>query len=235
MNKKLKLYCSLFVVALIWVIVSQIKITHYSSSSVNDDIKQDGWSYGKMPESYITRDTVYSEGGGMSTSATWRTVKYTVNVKHVTGSKNYLLSTLNGNTTMVDLNTVDVILPHEGQNAYIVSVIIIGLLITIVVIWILCLVIKLIRSIRNGEIFVSKVARYLEIVGILLSSLYIFGEIVSCIWYHTTLKYIHLVDYYVMPEQDKDSLLILTGLGLMIISQIILMGKDLKDEQDLTI
>ncbi len=234
MNKKLKLYCSLFVVALIWVIVSQIKVTRLTSSYGYDDIKQDGWSYGKMPESYITRDTIISEGG-ISTSSKWKTVNYTVDVKRVSGSKNHLLSTVNGNTTMVDLKSVNVILPDNGKNAYLVSVIIIGFIFAIVVIWILCLVIKLIRSIRKGEIFVSKVARYMEIIGVLLSSLYIVGEIVSFVWYQTTLKYIELVDYCVIPEQDKDNWLILTGLGLMIISQIILMGKDLKEEQELTI
>jgi hypothetical protein len=36
-------------------------------------------------------------------------------------------------------------------------------------------------------------------------------------------------------KNECNSMFIFTGLALMIISQIILMGKDLKDEQELTI
>lgn len=238
MNKKLKLYCTLFVVALIWTIVSNIKITRMSTSYGYDDIKQDGWSFGQMPESYITRDTIY-ENGGISTSSSWATTRIPVKVKHRTGSKNYLLSTVGGKTRMVDLDQVTVILPAE-KNSLSVSLFIIWAVTAIVMIWILCLAIKIIRSIRRGEIFVTKVAGYLETIGLLLSADYVIGGIVGSVWYHAFLKQVELADYYVTSFNSATGgagggLWILTGLGLMIISQIILMGKDLKEEQDLTI
>ena len=238
MNKKLKLYCTLFVVALIWTLVSNIRITRMSAGYGYDDIKNDGWSFGQMPESYITRDTIY-EDGGMSTSSSWATTRIPVKVKHRLGSKNYLLSTVSGKTRMVDLDQVTVILPAE-KTSLSVSLFIIWAVTAIVMIWIFCLAIKIIRSIRRGEIFVTKVAGYLETIGLLLSADYVIGGIVGYVWYHAFLKQIELADYYVTSYNSVTGgagggLWILTGLGLMIISQIILMGKDLKEEQDLTI
>lgn len=140
---------------------------------------------------------------------------------------------------MVDLDQVTVILPAE-KNSLSVSLFIIWAVTAIVMIWILCLAIKIIRSIRRGEIFVTKVAGYLETIGLLLSADYVIGGIVGSVWYHAFLKQIELADYYVTSFNSAiggagGGLWILTGLGLMIISQIILMGKDLKEEQDLTI
>jgi hypothetical protein len=44
-----------------------------------------------------------------------------------------------------------------------------------------------------------------------------------------------MADYYVVFKNECDGMYILTGLGLMMISQIILMGRDMKEEQELTI
>ena len=49
------------------------------------------------------------------------------------------------------------------------------------------------------------------------------------------MRNIKLAEYDVVFQNNTNSMLIITGLALMIISQIILMGKDLKEEQDLTI
>lgn len=238
MNKKLKLYCTLFVVALIWIIVSNIHITRMTTSYGYDDTNQDDWSFGQMPESYITRDTLYYDDNSISTSSSWATTRIPVKVKHRTGSKNYLQSKVNGKELLVDLDQVTVILPADNT-ALSASLFVILAATVIVIIWILCLAIKIIRSIRRGEIFVTKMAGYLETIGILLSANYVFGGIVGTIWYHTFLKNIELADYDVLPFNSVigvgGGIWILTGLGLMIISQIILMGKDLKEEQDLTI
>ncbi len=239
MNKKLKLYCLLFVIALIWSVVSNIRITRMSTSYGYDDTKHDGWSFGQMPDSYVTRDTIHYDDNSISTSSSWATIRIPVKVIHSIGSKNYLQSTVSGKTHLVELDQVNVLLPAENTSLT-VSLFIIWAVTAIVIIWIIYLAVKIIRSIRKGEIFVTKVAGYLETIGILLSADYVFGGIVASIWYHTFLKNIQLVDYYVLPLNSTTKgagggLWILTGLGLMIISQIILMGKDLKDEQDLTI
>jgi hypothetical protein len=100
---------------------------------------------------------------------------------------------------------------------------------------ILYMVLKLIMKIRRGEIFVTKVAKYLEITGILLSFLYLYTLAISYLTTQYFISYIHLADHSIVFKNECNSMFILTGLGLMIISQIILMGKDLKEEQELTI
>ena len=49
------------------------------------------------------------------------------------------------------------------------------------------------------------------------------------------IDHIQLADHSIIFKNECNSMYILTGLTLLIISQIILMGKDLKDEQELTI
>ena len=81
----------------------------------------------------------------------------------------------------------------------------------------------------------AKVARNLEITGILLSVLYLYQLATSYLVTQYFIANIHLADHSIVFKNECNSMYLLTGLGLMIISQIILMGKDLKDEQELTI
>ena len=102
-------------------------------------------------------------------------------------------------------------------------------------VWIFWMVFKLIVKIRSGEIFVTKVAKYLETTGYLLSFIYLYELVVSYIITQYFIDNIHLADHSIVFVDESNSMYLLTGLGLMIISQIILMGKDLKEEQALTI
>jgi hypothetical protein len=102
-------------------------------------------------------------------------------------------------------------------------------------VWIFWMVFKLIVKIRSGEIFVSKVAKYLETTGYLLSFVYLYELVVSYIITQYFIANIHLADHSIIFVNECNSMYLLTGLALMIISQIILMGKDLKEEQELTI
>ena len=81
----------------------------------------------------------------------------------------------------------------------------------------------------------SKVAQYLETTGILLTTLYLYTFAVSYISTQYFISHVHIADYYIVFKNECDSMYIITGLALMIISQIILMGKELKEEQDLTV
>ena len=111
-----------------------------------------------------------------------------------------------------------------------------GAVVSIVVfLCILYMVIKLISKIRRGEIFVTKVSKYLEITGLLLTFLYLYELAVSYVVTQYFISTIHLADLSIVFNNECNSMYIFTGLALMIISQIILMGKDLKDEQELTI
>ena len=49
------------------------------------------------------------------------------------------------------------------------------------------------------------------------------------------MQYLVLADYAVVFQNNCNNMYIFTGLALMIVSQIILMGRELKDDQALTI
>ena len=232
MTKKLKIYSTLFVVALIvWVISDTF---HYSSM---------GWSpapdnkmeFAELPADYMTRDTL-ADGETVSTGHPYYT--YEVNV-HSWSRPDHkvLLSTAQGQTYMVDMQKIRVSIPTTRTGSK-VPMYIIGssaVLVGIVCFWILWLVIDLISRIHHGEIFVAKVARNLEITGILLSVLYLYQLATSYLVTQYFIANIHLADHSIVFKNECNRMFILTGLGLMIISQIILMGKDLKEEQELTI
>ena len=231
MNKKLKIYSTLFVVALIvWFISDTF---HYSSM---------GWSpapdnkmeFAELPSEFEKRDSI--QGGVVSTGVPL--ISYDLNVQSWGRSDHKaLLSTSQGQTYKVDMKKIKVSIPASRAGSK-VPMYIIGssaVLVGIVCFWILWLVIDLISRIHYGEIFVAKVARNLEITGILLSVLYLYQLATSYLVTQYFIANIHLADHSIVFKNECNSMYIFTGLGLMIISQIILMGKDLKEEQELTI
>ena len=232
MNNKLKIYCTLFVAALIVLVFTNT--FNYSSM---------GWSpapdnkmeFAELPADYMTRDTL-ADGETVSTGHPYYT--YEVNVKSWSRPDHkVLLSTAQGQTYTVDMQKIKIGMPvsREGSNIpmYIIGS---GAVVSLIVCFlILYMVLKLIMKIHRGEIFVTKVAKYLEITGILLSFLYLYTLAISYLTTQYFISYIHLADHSIVFKNECNSMYIFTGLGLMIISQIILMGKDLKEEQELTI
>ena len=231
MTKKLKIYSTLFVVALVVFVMSDT--FHYSSM---------GWSpapdnkmeFAELPSEFEKRDSI--PGGVVSTGVPL--ISYDVNVQSW-GRQDHkaLLSTAQGQTYKVDMKKIKISIPtsRTGSKVPLYFIASSAIFAVIVCLWILWLVIKLIISIRRGVIFVTKVAKYLEITGILLSLLYLNALIVSYSITQYFIANIHLADHSNVFKNECNSMYLLTGLGLMIISQIILMGKDLKEEQELTI
>ena len=231
MTKKLKIYSTLFVVALVVFVMSDT--FHYSSM---------GWSpapdnkmeFAELPSEFEKRDSI--PGGVVSTGVPL--ISYDVNVQSW-GRQDHkaLLSTAQGQTYKVDMKKIKISIPtsRTGSKVPLYFIASSAIFAVIVCLWILWLVIKLIISIRRGVIFVTKVAKYLEITGILLSLLYLNALIVSYSITQYFIANIHLADHSIVFKNECNSMYLLTGLGLMIISQIILMGKDLKEEQELTI
>lgn len=231
MTKKLKIYSTLFVVALVVFVMSDT--FHYSSM---------GWSpapdnkmeFAELPSEFEKRDSI--PGGVVSTGVPL--ISYEVNVQPW-GRQDHkaLLSTAQGQTYRVDMQKIRISIPasRTGSKVPLYFIASSAIFAVIVCLWILWLIIKLIISIRLGVIFVTKVAKYLEITGILLSLLYLNALIVSYSITQYFIANIHLADHSIVFKNECNSMYLLTGLGLMIISQIILMGKDLKEEQELTI
>lgn len=242
MSKKLKIYCTLFVVVLVYLVVTSV--IHFDSY---------GWGQGGHDKlefvdeapGFMTRDTL--EGGAVRTISK-PTVSYEVYVKPKDArNQRVLLSTAKSikqssageiQTYKVEMQKVKLETPtsETSFNFYVrILAIASAIVIMIVTIWILCMVYKLIRSIRKGDIFVAQVSKYLETTGILLTALYLFQWFSYYVFTQYCINNIQLTDYYIVYKNECNSMYIITGLALMIVSQIILMGKDLKEEQELTI
>ena len=232
MNTKLKIYSTLFVVAII--ILAVTSTIHYNNYTWSSD-SEEKLELVESPTEFMSSDTL---ANGSVVTKRHPYIGYEVNVE----PRNYpnqkiLLSKSNGQTYRVNMKKVDLEVPASNVHSYLPMVLIVSsaVVAVIVAIWIVVLVYKLIRNIRKGEIFVTKVSRYMETAGVLLSVLYLYTLISSYITTQYFIHHIHIADYYIVFKNECNGMYILTGLALMIISQIILMGKDLKDEQELTI
>ena len=232
MNKKLKIYSTLFVVAII--ILAVTSTVHYSNYTWSSD-SDEKLELVESPSEFMSTDTL---ANGQVVTRRHPYIGYEVNVE----PRNYpnqkiLLSKSNGQTYRVNMKKVNLEVPATELHSYVPMIFILSsaAVAIIVAIWIVVLVFKLIRNIRKGEIFVTKVSKYMETAGILLSVLYIYTLIASYITTQYFIQNLHIADYYIVFKNECNGMYILTGLALMMISQIILMGKDLKEEQELTI
>ena len=216
------------------MLVFPVNLHHYSSTYIPGS--EGKLEYGNIPEQFYERDTII-EADGISTSSKMRTRTYTVNVLPKKPYANTaIISTVGDQAYKVTMKQITLTLPTAKAKKTPTVIFITSIIISLaMLIWVLCLVIKLIRSIRRGEIFVSNVSKYLETTGILLSVIYIIQFISSYAEALFFMRNIKLAEYDIVFQNNTNSMLIITGLALMIISQIILMGKDLKEEQDLTI
>ena len=237
MNNKLKLYCSLFVTVLIlFMVFSFFHVTLPSSYVSYGDEKLE---FMDTPgEFYDVFDTVSHDGGHHFYSSV-KTVNFDVNVipknSDIMKDKD-LYSISNNQIHKILLKTVRIVTPsRQASTFFVILSFALSLVSFIVAVYIIVLVFKIVKRIREGEIFASQVSRFIDIAGKMLVGLYLFQFIASFIYSMYCINHIHLAQYYVVYKNDANIMLILTGLGLMIISQIILMGKDLKEEQDLTI
>ena len=232
MNKKLKIYSTLFIVTfIILAVTSTFHYNNYTWTGTADDKLE----FADCPPEFMSRDTLSS--GTVITNRHF-TMSYEVNVMPKdTPDRKVLLSKTKDQTYQVNMKKVDLGIPINKVQSHIPSILILStaVVVIIVAIWILVLVFKLIFKIRKGEIFVTKVSKYLETAGILLSGLYLFTLATSYITTQYFISHIQMADYYIVFKNECNGMYILTGLALMMISQIILMGKDLKEEQELTI
>ncbi len=232
MNKKLKIYSTLFIVT--FIILAVTNTFHYDSytwTGTGDEKLE----FADCPPEFMSRDTLPD---GVVITNRHLTMSYEVNVMPKnTPNRKLLLSKTKNQTFLVDMKKVSLGVPMTSVQSHIPSILILSTaaVAIIVAIWILVLVFKLIFKIRKGEIFVTKVSKYLETAGFLLSFLYLFTLATSYLTTQYFIDNIQMADYYVVFKNECDGMYILTGLGLMMISQIILMGRDMKEEQELTI
>lgn len=239
MNKKLKLYSTIFIVALVIPIITSV--VKYDTSSFSDP--KEKLEYTEEPQDYVINEKVNDEGQVVEKSRKPE-LAFSVNVEPIeTPNGKVLMSESFGQRYKVNMQTVSLALPldkvkAENSSLYYVwaSVVLIAIVVGGVLgIWTLWLVFKVIRNVRRGEIFVAQFATLLDKLGKLLVVYYVMEFVIGFVFAQYCIHNIHIAGYRIVFHDMSNGMYFFTGLGLMIISQIILMGKELKDEQELTI
>ena len=230
MNKKIKIYSSML---LLVIIVSALpNVVHFNSYSSVQNV-------GEKMELVDYPSDIGINYTSVDGDTTYRkSISYEVNVvPNIHKDRKVLVSNVLDQSCEVTLQKVKLEFPVQNTSGTIPMVIAIIIIIGVIAIalWILYIVVKTIRSIRKGEIFASQVAKNLEKLGIILSVLYLIQLLGSYIITQYLISHIHLAYHSVVFKNECNIMFLIMGLSLMVVSQIILMGKDLKEENDLTI
>lgn len=231
MKKKLKIYSALLFIVLLIEVFGNTLSYRYSEWST-DPIKE--LSIGPLPDDFATTKEV--KGGVATYFKPTLSFDVKVNACEIAPGK-YLVCNAGEKSCRLDIQKAKVSIPVERLKGtflfYYVTAN--GLLIIVLGIFLLVIAFKIIRSVYRGEVFVSKVSRQMETAGIVMvviQLIYYIGAYVATqlLLNQTDISYLNI-----SMDDTKISYFIILGLILMIFSQIILMGKDLKEEQELTI
>ena len=245
MNKKLKIYSVLLAIVLVGTVISNtFHRENYSSIMREGEVLiQDSLTeeFGKVDKKITVHvDTIDGKCDTIGTTTSYNvqfkpTFEVTVPVRpnHAATDK-FLYSNVDGQSCMVEMQKVKLKVPMEkGSNTFkIIFALTICLLLPFL--WLLVIILKVIRSVYKGEIFVTQIAKRLETAGWLLVAFWLLANVVGYIQI-LLLRETVMIAYYNIPWESASIFYIVFGLVLMILSQIILKGKDLKDEQELTI
>ena len=246
MKNKLKIYSVLLVVVLVASVCKYLNVYHHSwTNRPGEELILDSLNenFAKIDINTQTWADTIDGTPVTQTSTNWHARnKYTfeigVPVRKRGGLDHYLYSRLtNGQQVMVDMQTVKIKIPIEESQKNIPFVFSVVLAFAFVpfYIWLFVIVCKILRSVYKGEVFVTQIAKGLEKAGKLLVALWVVGRIVAYIILSIMKKNLLMagydIDFPIVGELSS----VIFGLILMIVSQIILRGKELQDEQELTI
>lgn len=245
MNKKLKIYSVLLAVVLVGMVISlTFHYDRYSSCNLKDDVLTlDSLTeeFAEIDENIVTRVDTIVGGTDTLTSTSWNvffkpTFELTVPVRPSRAAKDkYLYSRLKGQNCMVEMQQVKLKVPFEKVSPdFILANVLFACSTLPLFIWLLVIILKVIRSVYKGEIFVTQIAKRVETAGKLLVAIWVVENVVTYFQIKMLQGDLEMA-YYNIYWQPTSVNYIIYGLVLMILSQIILKGKDLKDEQELTI
>lgn len=248
MKKKLKIYSAMLIVVLACLVTKffTINTPHSWTSREGEELYLDSMNLNFAKKLDIKTTTWTDTINGIPyphTSTDWnfttkKTLGVDVPVRHRGGIDKYLYSRLaNGLPVMVDMKYVKIKVPMENnpQTRPIVISLALVFLIVPFYIWLLVVILKVLRSVYKGEVFVSEIAKGLEKAGKLLVAIWVVGRITGYIVLFIMKRNLLLAGYEIDFPIIGDVTFLIFGLALMIVSQIILMGKELQEEQELTI
>ena len=231
MKNKLKLYCTLLIVVLPVYRVTNILLdqkSHHISEEKTLTI-------GPLPKE-CRGETIKTVDGD------WTRMKpfypFEVNVKSYRLEQDKYLSCNAGekSCTMV-IKKAQIDIPAERENVKTIYYIqVVNIIIQMIFAFlILIIAYLLIVSVYKGEVFVGKVARLMEVAGGLICGMTLVNTTSSYISFRMLMEHIDSTYLDIYWDYGNNFIFITLGLTLMVFSQIILRGKELQEEQELTI
>ena len=95
--------------------------------------------------------------------------------------------------------------------------------------------IMIVRSFSRGDVFLHSVANRVTKAAVFLIISYLAQWIVIWGSYELAVSMVQLEGYEIVPHYQYDNSLLYTGFGLILLAQIIKYGKEMKEENELTI
>ena len=259
MNKKLKFYSGLFLFSILFVVVFAVftpsdkpVVFHYSRAysyaNTADDLRmsieregnplittQTDTTYQVVTDSLGKIDTI---GRIINSSSQCSIRSYTVNLRKRGIAQTPPFICIANSTTkgVIDIEKAKISIssPKQSVLVFIVLAVIVAIVYLIGLIWVIRLIVRVIRNIRKGNIFVSQMAVDLERLGILMTIFFVIGFIGQIFTYFMACG-IQIENYQVVLGPINGRAWLIAGTGLMLLSQIFSMGKDLKEDVDLTV
>ena len=239
MNKKIKIYSTLLIVALITLMLTSTFHFNKTSSCRMDD-EECTLTFEDLPKEFGSFDSI--DGGWRGTfyptydlDCYVRAQRFPQDKVLLSRYKKYPTQT-EADVYKIEMQKVRASIPMEKADStvtYIVGFIWAGAFLLYA--WLLVIIIKLVLSIRRGEVFVKKVSKSLEKSGIMLAVMYLYDLLCGYLLYSYFISNLHIAQYDIIFASSANEMFLIMGLVLMILSQIILMGKEMKEDQELTI
>jgi len=229
MKNKLKLYCTLLILVLPVYKVTNILLDHKYHHM------EKALTIGPLPKE-CRGETIKTVDGD------WTRMKpfypFEVNVKSYRLEQDKYLSCNAGekSCTMV-IKKAQIDIPAERENVKTIYYIqVVNIIIQMIfAFFILIIGYLLIVSVYKGEVFVGKVARLMEVAGGLICGMTLVNTTSSYISFRMLMEHIDSTYLDIYWDYGNNFIFITLGLTMMVFSQIILRGKELQEEQELTI
>ena len=265
MNKKLKFYSGLFLFSILFVVVfavftptdksvvavtynnSAYSPTNYSSDVMRMSVERDGnplvttksdTTYQVVTDSLGKIDTI---GKIINTSSLYSSRSYTVNLRKRGNTNTPPFICIANSTTKGVIDIEKAKISISSTKNYFVKLLVLAAIVAIVyiiyiigLIWVIRLIVRVIRNVRKGNIFVSQMTVDLERLGILMT-IYFVIVFIGQIYGYIMASGINIENYQVVFGPISGRAWLIAGTGLMLLSQIFSMGKDLKEDVDLTV
>jgi len=229
MKNKLKLYCTLLILVLPVYRVTNILLDHKYHHM------EKALTIGPLPKE-CRGETIKTVDGD------WTRMKpfypFEVNVKSYRLEQDKYLSCNAGekSCTMV-IKKAQIDIPAERENVKTIYYIqVVNIIIQMIfAFFILIIGYLLIVPVYKGEVFVGKVARLMEVAGGLICGMTLVNTTSSYISFRMLMEHIDSTYLDIYWDYGNNFIFITLGLTMMVFSQIILRGKELQEEQELTI